>query len=326
MSDLPIARSRPTNSQNITETNTNATEENDAMFSVPLGNQSDYTSILPVAYSTGRGGSLHVSGSLPYASTSSSTGMNTSFRDSHQSTDISSSHDETRRNTDIDSPIRCVCPFCGVLLLIPRGYGLVQCGNCRSLLALRENGVPPMDVLLQSHSFATCYGCNRFILFPSGATSVRCGGCGTVTVLTPRNILSGAHASSMRTSPTVNYRDVADARQDGSRVRGTDISGTVARNTNASVQVATNSLESSAANYSRPTRHCICRKCGIRLLFQGSPQRVQCGRCNAVTTLIEPLPPSSGIIVLENPSSEGTSKLFLAKLIAKGPERKQKAV
>ncbi|KAK4525849.1 hypothetical protein GAYE_SCF17G3758 [Galdieria yellowstonensis] len=207
------------------------------------------------------------------------------------------------------SPLRCMCPFCGVLLLVPRSYGLIQCGNCHSLLSLGESGAPPIDLLLQSHSIGTCYGCNRFIIFPSGATSVRCGGCGTITVMTPRNMLSSA-TTTRPTNQSIDSHRIRGTVGDNSRTNNNNNNGT-------SFRTATNSLDSSNVDRSRPTRHCICRHCGIRLLFQGSPQRVQCGSCGFVTTLIEPLPKNSGIIILENPWTESSPKLLLGKLVAK---------
>ncbi|GJQ10076.1 hypothetical protein GpartN1_g1867.t1 [Galdieria partita] len=275
--------------------------QGEAIYSFPSGNDNGQRNMLPVAYSTD---------TFHHNPTERSYLPRTNLREDR--TNVFTPDAPRNFYRSHSTPIHCICPFCGVLLLVQRHYGLIQCGNCRSLLSLGENGAPSVDLLLQSHSIGTCYGCNRFIIFPSGATSVRCGGCGTITVMTPRNMLSSAISSSNVTS---RRSTPANQRQESSRFQET-LSNAPSRTSH--VATATNSLDSFNVDRSRPTRHCICRKCGIRLLFQGSPQRVQCGSCGFVTTLIEPLPSNSGIVILENPSPEATPKLLLGKLIAKG--------
>lgn len=315
---LPVASSRQSSQEQVSNLS-----HGEAMYSFPSGNETTPRNMLPVAYSNDT--FHHNPNERPHVVRNDLRGNRTNVFTP-----------DTPRNfyRNSSAPIRCICPFCGVLLLVPRSHGLIQCGSkysfipfemkeiiyccidCRSLLSLGDNGGPPVDLLLQSHSIATCYGCNRFIIFPSGATSVRCGSCGTITVMTPRNMLSSASSSTtnaIRTSVPLNQR------RESQRIQGTSSDSYA---TTHNMATATNSLDPANVDRSRPTRHCICRKCGIRLLFQGSPQRVQCGSCGFVTTLIEPLPANSGIVILENPWKEATPKLLFGKLIAKG--RKQR--
>ncbi|EME30146.1 hypothetical protein Gasu2_57360 [Galdieria sulphuraria] len=295
---LPVASSL--NSRQRSEQISNL-GQGEAIYSFPSGNENGQRNMLPVAYSTD---------TFHHNPNERSNISRTNVREDR--TNVFTPDAPRNFYRSHSTPIRCICPFCGVLLLVQRSYGLIQCGNCRSLLSLGENGVPSVDLLLQSHSIGTCYGCNRFIIFPSGATSVRCGGCGTITVMTPRNMLSSAMSSTSSTSRTGTPSNQRSTSSHIQRSLSNSYSGA------NDIATATNSLDSSNVDRSRPTRHCICRKCGIRLLFQGSPQRVQCGSCGFVTTLIEPLPTNSGVVILENPSTEATPKLLFGKLIAKG--------